>query len=225
MKKYFNSWYLRMNTTKSVSTVFHLNNREAHRRLKINIDGTALPTEENPKYLGVTLDRQLTYKRHLEGVSRKIGKRNCILRKLAGTTWGASQTLLRTSSLALCYSVAEYCAPVWTRSAHTSLVDVKLRDSMRIVTGCLKPTPVQWLTVMSAIAPPHLRREEMNRKWIERAQAEEITPLQKIFKQAPSTSRLKSRSPFYLSKKLNYNTQEKWREEWNNKKPKGGRTC
>jgi len=102
---------------------------------------------------------------------------------------------------------------------------VKLRDSMHIVTGCLKPTPVQWLTVMSAIAPPHLRREEMNRKWIERAQAEEITPLQKIFKQAPSTSRLKSRSPFYLSKKLNYNTQEKCREEWNNKKPKGGRTC
>lgn len=225
MKKYFDSWYLRMNTTKSVSTVFHLNNREAHRRLKINIDGTALPTEENPKYLGVTLDRQLTYKRHLEGVSRKIGKRNCILRKLAGTTWGASQTLLRTSSLALCYSAAEYCAPVWTRSAHTSLVDVKLRDSMRIVTGCLKPTPVQWLPVMSAIAPPHLRREEMNQKWIERAQAEEITPLQKIFKQAPSTSRLKSRSPFYLSKKLNYNTQEKCREEWNNKKPKGGRTC
>jgi len=76
--------------------------------------------------------------------------------------------------------VGTSCAPVWTRSAHTSLVDVKLRESMRIVTGCLKPTPVQWLPVMSAIAPPHLRREEMNRKWIERAQAEEITPLQKF---------------------------------------------
>jgi len=202
MKKYFNSWYLRMNTTKSVSTVFHLNNREAHRRLKINIDGTALPTEENPKYLGVTLDRQLTYKRHLEGVSRKIGKRNCILRKLAGTTWGASQTLLRTSSLALCYSVAEYCAPVWTRSAHTSLVDVKLRDSMRIVTGCLKPTPVQWLTVMSAIAPPHLRREEMNRKWIERAQAEEITPLQKNFQTGPINLKAKIKITILFVQKI-----------------------
>ena len=62
----------------------------------------------------------------------------------------------------------------------------------------------------------------MNQKWIDRAQAEEITPLQNIFKQAPSTSRLKSRSPFYLPKNLNYNTHEKWREEWNNKIPNGG---
>jgi len=33
---------------------------------------------------------------------------------------------LRSSALALCYSAAEYCAPVWSRSAHTSRVDVQL---------------------------------------------------------------------------------------------------
>ena len=29
---------------------------------------------------------------------------------LAGTTWGAGAKTIRTSALALCYSVAEYCA-------------------------------------------------------------------------------------------------------------------
>ena len=222
MKQYFDRWYLKMNTTKTVSTAFHLNNREAQRKLEIQIDGATLPTDQNPKYLGVTLDRQLTYRKHLEGTARKIGKRNCLLRKLAGTTWGASQTLLRTSTLALCYSVAEYCAPVWMRSSHTKLVDVKLRDSMRIVTGCLKSTPTQWLPVMSAIAPPDMRREECNQKWILRAEQENETPLQRIIKDAPTSSKLKSRSPFYLSKKENYDMYESWREEWKSNPPKGG---
>lgn len=222
MKRFFDTWYLKMNTTKTVTTAFHLNNKESKRTLKIEIDGETLPADQYPKYLGVTLDRQLTYKKHLEGTASKIGKRNCLLRKLAGTTWGASQTLLRTSTLALCHSVGEYCAPVWMRSTHTNLVDVKLRESMRIITGCLKSTPTQWLPVMSAIAPPHLRRENINQKWVQTAESATRTPLQNIYKNAPRKSRLKSRSPFYLSKKENYNINEAWRNEWENKRPTGG---
>ncbi|GFR80718.1 hypothetical protein ElyMa_004051400 [Elysia marginata] len=32
-----------------------------------------------------------------------------------------------------CYSAAEYCAPKWTKSPNTKLVDVKLRESMRTI--------------------------------------------------------------------------------------------
>jgi len=46
--------------------------------------------------------------------------------KLAGSTWGASANTLRSSALVLCYSAAEYCAPVWSRSAHTSQVNSHL---------------------------------------------------------------------------------------------------
>ena len=52
--------------------------------------------------------------------------RNNLLMKLAGSTWGASANTLRSSALELCYSAAEYCAPVWSRSAHTSPIDVQL---------------------------------------------------------------------------------------------------
>ena len=222
MKSYFDTWYLKMNTIKTISTAFHLNNKEAHRKINIKIGDKTLPYDPTPKYLGVTLDRQLTYKKHLEGTARKIGKRNCILKKLAGTTWGASQTLLRTSAIALCYSVAEYCSPVWMRSSHTKLVDVKLRESMRTITGCLKSTPTQWLPVMSAIAPPHLRREAANQKWINMAAQEVEAPLQEICKAAPERSRLKSRKPFYLSQKENFDINGAWRNEWNNNLPTGG---
>ena len=222
LKVYFDRWYLKMNTTKSVSAVFHLDNHKAQKKLKIKINGNILPADTNPKYLGVILDRTLTYRKHLATSAKKIATRNSIIRKLAGTSWGASQDVLRTSSIALCYSVGEYCAPVWNRSSHSKLIDSKLRDSMRTISGSLKPTPTQWLPVMSSIAPPHLRREEMSQKWHQVLKEDRNIPLKQVITGAPTTHRLKSRKPFYRSEIENYNLNEKWKEEWKNNIPRGG---
>ena len=64
---------------------------------------------------------------------------------------------LRIATLSLVYSAAEYCAPVWCRSAHTRLIDSVLNDALRIVTGCLRPTPTDHLPVLSGIQPADLR--------------------------------------------------------------------
>ena len=55
--------------------------------------------------------------------------------------WGAGAKTLRISALFLVYSTAEYCAPVWCQSTHTRLIDSILNDALRIVAGCLRPTP------------------------------------------------------------------------------------
>ena len=223
LKSYFDQWYLKMNTTKTESSVFNLDNHQANKSLNITVEGAILPFDRNPKYLGVTLDRQLTYKKHIEGCANKIAKRNCILRKLCGTSWGASQTVLRTSSLALCYSVAEYCAPVWTRSSHTNRIDVQLRESMRTISGCLKSTPIQWLPTMCAIAPPHIRREEASQRTMQRIKTmPDNIPLRQVTNNAPATTRLKSRKPFYNSGHEDFNPVEAWNKEWTEKTPTGG---
>ena len=223
LKEYFDKWYLKMNTTKTVSTAFHLDNHQANRTLTVLAGDTALPSDKNPKYLGVTLDRCLNYKAHLEGCAQKVNKRNNLLKKVAGTNWGASQTVLKTTATALCYSAAEYCAPAWARSPHSRLVDTKLRETMRITSGCLKSTPIQWLPVTSAIAPPHLRREEVTQRWINNLEnSQQEIPLQKILRDAPTTSRLKSRKPFYKAKIDDFNLTEAWRDEWRSNTPKGG---
>ncbi|KAL4084471.1 hypothetical protein QTP88_028284 [Uroleucon formosanum] len=61
----------------------------------------------------------------------KIG----LINKLADTTWGAATHTLRTFSLALAYSVTEYCVPVWAGSAHTEVVDIQLRKVLRTISG------------------------------------------------------------------------------------------
>jgi len=79
--------------------------------------------------------------------------------KLAGSTWGVSANTLRSSALALCYSAAEYCALIWSRSAHTSQVDEQLNSTMRLISGTIRSTPLPWLSVLSNIEPPALRRK------------------------------------------------------------------
>ena len=71
---------------------------------------------------------------------------------------GAGAKTLRIATLSLVYSTAEYCAPVWYCSAHTRLIDSVLNDALRIVTGCLHPTPTGHLPVLSGIQPAELRR-------------------------------------------------------------------
>jgi len=118
--------------------------------------------------------------------------RTALRRKLTATKWGANQPVLKVSVLALCYSVAEYCAPVWERSARTNKVDIQLRIAMRIISGALKATPIQWLPTMTSIAPSHLRRKAATSIMHQRIDSmNENIPLKKTVAHAPATTRLK----------------------------------
>ena len=64
--EYLQTWKLKPSTPKTVSGVFHLNNKEAKCKLKVNFNNKTLPFCSEPKYLGVTLDRSL-----------KIGRASC----------------------------------------------------------------------------------------------------------------------------------------------------
>jgi len=84
----------KLSTTKTVLAVFHLNNKEAKRELKVNFNNETLPFCSEPKYLRVTLDKSLTYRRHLESLRKKLTSCVALLRRLAGSGWGAGATTL-----------------------------------------------------------------------------------------------------------------------------------
>ena len=106
------------NPDKTQVTAFHLRNKEANRSLKVEWNRTQLENTPHPKYLGVTLDRMLSYKEHMHNTKMKVATRNNLLRELSNSKWGANASTIRTTALTLWYSVAEYAAPVWARSSH-----------------------------------------------------------------------------------------------------------
>ena len=158
LSAYLQTCRLKLSHTKTVTAAFHLNNREARRELKVYNKNRLLPFCPTPTYLGVKLDRSLTFRHHLVALRKKLSTRVTLLRRLVGSGWGAGAKTLRIATLSLVYSTAEYCAPVWCRSAHTRLIDSVLNGALRIVTGCLRPTPTDHLPVLSGIQPAELRR-------------------------------------------------------------------
>ena len=67
---------------------------------------------------------------------------------------------LRTATLALVYSVVEYCAPDLFHSFHTCLIYPIINEAVQFVTGCLRPTPKKYLLVLAGIPPAKLRRRK-----------------------------------------------------------------
>ena len=160
---YYEENQLRANPAKTQVCAFHLINREANRTLDITWSGTKLPNSLNPVYLGVLLDRCLSYKAHIEKTKAKVSTRNNILRKLANTRWGASPDTIRSTALALSFSAAEYACPAWERSPHAKKLDPALNASCRSITGCLRSTNMNSVYLLAGIAPPDIRRSVASR--------------------------------------------------------------
>ncbi|UYV66139.1 hypothetical protein LAZ67_4000414 [Cordylochernes scorpioides] len=217
LHNYFENWSLRLNRAKSVHCCFHLNNHRAERKLKLFINNSQITHSEHPKYLGIHLDRTLTFKTHLTKLKGKLSSRNNILHKLAGSSWGSDANTLRTSALALIFSTAEYCAPVWEGSCHTKLIDTQLNSTLRIITGVCQPTRIDWLPVLAHISPPELRRKEATKKMYQKLLDSPDLEINPIL-QSPPKHRLKSRNPIWsrgnqlLSQ--NFNISEAWTNSW-----------
>ena len=119
---------------------------------------------------------------------------------------------LRLSALALCYSVAEYCCPVWQRSTHVSLVDAQLHSSMRLISGTVQSTALPWLPVLTNIEPPVLWRRAATDKLIMQAECHHDWPLyDDVFH--PPPLRLESRKPLWRDLQ-SIDVTSWWREDW-----------
>ena len=186
------------NPDKTQVTAFHLRNKEANRSLKVEWNRTKLENTPHPKYLGVTLDRTLSYKEHIHNTKMKVATRNNLLRELSNSKWGANANTIRPTALALCYYVTEYAAPVWVISFHAQKLNPELNSACRAVTGCLKPTNVEDLYFLAGIAPPNIRRDVCAR--VEKTK-QETNEAHSLYGQNPAERRLKSRNCFLHSVK------------------------
>lgn len=217
LSRYFAKWRLKPNAAKTVSCVFHLNNREANRRLNIRFNGKRIKQDKNPKYLGVLLDRSLTYRPHLVSTKKKLKSRINIVQKLAGSSWGCSAKTLRITTHSLIMSIADYCSPVWMNSCHVKLIDTQINVALRIICGAVQSTELEWLSVLSNIPPTNILRQESAIRECGKIRLNEELPIHGDIASAPIALRLKSRKPFwcFYSEAMNLdNWKDRWKRWW-----------
>ena len=72
LSAYLQTWQLKLSHAKTVMAAFHLHNGVAKHELKVENNGKILPFCPVLTYLGVKLDRVLTYRHHLEALCKKL---------------------------------------------------------------------------------------------------------------------------------------------------------
>ncbi|GFY18142.1 RNase H domain-containing protein [Trichonephila clavipes] len=95
-----------------------------------------------PTYLGVTLDPELCFKKHIEQTANKaLGKLN-ILRKLSRTSWGSRLQSLKSTFCTVIRPALEYVTPIWTPASISvkQKLDSVQHRAAKIIIGAVSST-------------------------------------------------------------------------------------
>ena len=137
-------WNLTISVGKCEASFFSTNSHESKWRPKLTIGEEEIPYSENPKFLGVTYDKQLTFTEHANNAAKSAKSKSRALVHLAGTDWGYDKATLRWTYLAIGRTTMDYAGAAWQPwLSNTSFEKLESAQGFagRIITGHLKTTP------------------------------------------------------------------------------------
>ena len=157
---------LTLNTDKSCTFFFSTDTHEAKRRPTLRLLGKEMKFGEgneeiNPKFLGVTLDRTLSFQDHVQNVCERVVSRCKMLSCLSGKSWGWAKHNLVKIFTATQRSVLDYAAGAWhpwLSKCQFDKLETVQNKCLRIITGQYASTPVEALRAESGI--PRLQNSQ-----------------------------------------------------------------
>ena len=103
-------------------------------------DNTPVPsTNVSQLFLGVHLDPELSFARHVEHVISRFRRRVFLIRALRDRSWGACRHLLRAVFLTYVLPVVTYCLGIWgpfLTDGRRTKIDKEIAWAARLITGC-----------------------------------------------------------------------------------------
>ena len=158
-----------VNKEKTTAQIFTMSTKDHN--VELSFDTEPLEVAQMTKYLGVTLDKKLSWSNHIESVAEKATKRLCILRRLTGATWGASQDVLAATYKTYIRPLLEYGSEAYSTASEASKkkLDSVQNNALRIVCGAAFSTPITALETHPLTEPLQARRDKAILKFFERA--------------------------------------------------------
>ena len=169
----------------------------------LHINGQALVAEDNPTYLGVTFDKRLTWKQQTEKAEARVKVRLALMKKLAGTTWGADTVTLKRLYTGRVRPVLEYGMTAWGTTAKSNFdrVSKVQNQETRIITGAMKSTPIIELETITGLQSLDDRRDLKLLRQADKFRRLQDHPMRQRLSQ-PTKGRLKRGSFIHQSRIL-----------------------
>lgn len=149
----------RFSTTKSTCVHF-CNRRRPCADPRIKLYDTVIPVVRSFKFLGVLLDRRLSYIDHLKTLRTKCFKALDVLKVISHTKYGGDRKTMLTLYRALIRSKIDYACIVYDSACDTSkkMLDSVHSHGVRICTGAFRTSPIASLLIDAHEPPLWTRR-------------------------------------------------------------------
>lgn len=150
---------LRINPKKAQLMLFS-NKRNLDTKPAITLAGTTLEYHQTVKYLGIHVDRKLSWREHLACRIKKAMNALWTCRRVAGGTWGLNPRVLHWLYCTTVRPLITYGAIVWwpcvEKNSACSQLDKVQRMACLLITGAMRTTPSRALEVMLDLMPLEL---------------------------------------------------------------------
>lgn len=148
---------LKINESKTKVMLFQRNRKS----LKLKIGDMVLETVNTHKYLGLTVDRSLSFGAHIREVKRNASDRINMLKVVSATRSGGHPQTLNMLYNAIVRSYLDYGASIYANSANSNLEKLTTINNtcLRKITGCSKTTPINSLCAIASQPPLQFRRK------------------------------------------------------------------
>ena len=147
-------WKLNLNGKKSESALFSMSHADKYILPNIQIDGNVIPNSKFPRFLGVTLDRTLTFSKHVENITARVAKKSNILRAVAHSTWGWRKEDLKRVYLSHIRSVIDYAGSSWQpwlSNTNIKVLETAQNRCLRQITTQALSAPVEALRAETGV--------------------------------------------------------------------------
>ena len=164
-------WFFRWGFNISINKSVVLPFSRSKVKIKLTMQDRNLETVDNFKFLGVIFDSRLNWSCHINYVRDKCIKRLNILKRISGSSWGASKHILVILYKALIRSVIDYGSIVYD-SAHPNALkklDVIQNRCLRLCCGAMCATPISYLENECGVPPLCIHRKHLQLKYIVRS--------------------------------------------------------
>lgn len=150
---------------KSHLTIFSKTN-ESFENCSIEIEDTIVTAQTDLTYLGIILDRKLSWQKHINEISRKAMKTINLIKSMSRISWGANPSSLLTVFKGLSRAHLEWGCQFFADTAQSNLrsLDRIQNQALRVIMGCMRSTPISILLSKANIPPLSLRRSLINRR-------------------------------------------------------------
>lgn len=145
--------------------------------ISLTINNAIITPSQSTKYLGIVVDKYLSFKEHVNQLCEKVSKFNIILQRLVKPTWGLNPQIVRTFYLSVIEPIMLYGSSIWSKVINTKAYQNKLlriqRKYLLSATKAFHTTSNTALQIIANIPP-------INLKIIERSMVEQtfIDPFQ-----------------------------------------------